>query len=881
MGRRLVFTSIASRRLEIYAAARTQPAEFIRFAPERLRFHLGASLGELRIPVHVTPSAAAIVQSAAVEIALLLSTHHKNFVPSDELDRLLLREDYAGLPNASEWVGPSGKGPDLRIAAQIGVGAHPALKGGLVCAWMGPGGRGRSLTALWIEVLRTALGEMASTHDREETPLLVASALYEATRLAASHVRDALPGPPVERYLRGAALTALWTASRTGIARVWRDSGRPGNDPLLMRIEALVSPCVMLGGRSAVLTCGSTLYGCELSAGVPQADALVARLASGSDPEAIISTVTTTIGADEELARRAELAIAVARLREMLLGAMTGAEVAGSSRTVAQLRNLYCSPGALTSSLSSEGPRHELGQQLAKTAAALRSGDAAGLLERCARALKGWKPHDPAAALDLDRASARREYAVAATALLCDLTLERICAPARKVVEARQGDEAEGGADAEYEAGHLYRISSRGGPILRAAVERRLAHLFADVKDFTRRTTCLGQATIADFLRREFYLPILGAARRHFSGMRHLADRGGISVNNLLGDAISFSGEIEIMVELAVEIRRLLAAYEERLAREVSQEVVSKQIAATEERYAERLRLAAQATAEAKRAAERVAPGTPNQFVIQAAALHAATIQAELEAERDRALASGRGEGLEAGIFISYGAAPLVITIDDEVFGLTRVAIADKINESARGTARSHAARVRADSLLAAERVARGIPGLQHAWSVFIGRPLGLSLPVDVETTALQSARAGDILLAIRTLALPVRDALREAAQASDTSGDIFNNGAALSEEALQAFLESVEHTRVVRRIELDTKQIPPDLAKRWWFGPGVESLVASFHPDGRIAELFRLVGKATFKGIGEVTVWEICSSTGAPAALARALGASWFGKGR
>ncbi len=125
------------------------------------------------------------------------------------------------------------------------------------------------------------------------------------------------------------------------------------------------------------------------------------------------------------------------------------------------------------------------------------------------------------------------------------------------------------------------------------------------------------------------------------------------------------------------------------------------------------------------------------------------------------------------------------------------------------------------------------------------------------------------------------RQTLQEAALADDLSvGDIFNGGAALSEEALQAFLESVERTRVVRRIELDPEQIPPDLAGRWWFGLGSQSLVASFHPDGRMAELFRYVGKASFKGLGDVRVWELCADTAGPAALARALGAGWFGKG-
>ena len=113
--------------------------------------------------------------------------------------------------------------------------------------------------------------------------------------------------------------------------------------------------------------------------------------------------------------------------------------------------------------------------------------------------------------------------------------------------------------------------------------------------------------------------------------------------------------------------------------------------------------------------------------------------------------------GLEAGVFVSFGPAPLVVAIDDEVFGRNRVAIAEKINESARGTARAGPARAGADQLLAAVRTARGNPGLRHAWSVFIGQPLTLSIPPDAAAEVLKAARAGDMTAAMRAVAKPVR----------------------------------------------------------------------------------------------------------------------------
>ena len=167
-------------------------------------------------------------------------------------------------------------------------------------------------------------------------------------------------------------------------------------------------------------------------------------------------------------------------------------------------------------------------------------------------------------------------------------------------------------------------------------------------------------------------------------------------------------------------------------------------------------------------------------------------------------LARARGEGLEAGVFISYGPPPLIVTIEDEVFGQNRVAIADKINESARGTARAAPARARADARLAHERTARRNPRLQHAWSVFIGQPLTLTIGPEVEDLAVAALRAGDPKGGMKVLARPVRAALETAARdPQERTGDIYNNGAALSEEALRAFLEEVRGRRVVRRVEL------------------------------------------------------------------------------
>lgn len=854
-------SAAARRRVEIHAAARARPADFLRLDPDAFRFRLGTSLADFAVPVQVAADAAAIVDGAAAQVALLLATFHRRLAPAGELDSLYLREDYASLPAAEDLLGPSGGGTDLRAAAQLGAAAHPALAGGVTCAWMGPGGKGRSLTALWIEVARRALAEMAAGREREPTPLVAVAALYGALLGAGEAVRQALPGPPLDRHLRSAAMTALWVAARTGLSRAWRDAGRPAEDSLWARLEAALSPLGLLGGRAQVASGGSTLYGLELSAGLPRADEVQGRLAQGLDAEAAAAELDHALAGDDEGSRRAEMQVAQARLREALSGAVLAAEASGPA-AAADLRALLYAPGGLAA-LADEAGRKALQRRMAEVEPALPAGGARGALEAAGRALKGFRGKEPAAAFGLKRAEARREYAACAAAMLCDAALERMAQPLRRAILFRTGAEAEGGAEAEWEAGRLYRISARPAPILRAAAGRPLGHLFADLKDFTRRTALLGQAAMAEFLRREFYLPILAAAKEHFGGMQHLADRGGVSVNNLLGDAISLSGDIQALVALAGEIRRLMAAYGRRLDREISGEAIARQVASIEEGFRSALAAAAREAAEARAAASRAAPGPP-QAEAAAGAARAEAALARLEAERDRAVARARGEGLEAGIFVSHGPAPLLVAIDDEVFGHNRVAIADKINESARGTARAAPARARADALLAAERAARQDPRLPHAWSVFVGQPLSLTLPPEVEAAALAAARAGDLAGALRAVSAPVREALLQAARDEAAErGDIYNGGAALSGEALEAFLSAAGRARAVRRAEVPPDRIPEALRRRWFFGNGPETLVACLHPDGRLAEVFRYAGKAAFKGIGDVPVWELCADAG------------------
>src|SRR6185295_2374076 len=314
-----------------------------------------------------------------------------------------------------------------------------------------------------------------------------------------------------------------------------------------------------------------------------------------------------------------------------------------------------------------------------------------------------WKEDDGGDWMSQEEAVKLWSDAVAA--LATDVALDAAVQQAGGQLLHRQGNEIEGGVATQHEGGKLYLVGTEERPILMTRTgAAEMGHLFCDMKDFTKRTAFLKETVVADFLSREFYGPILTAAARHARGAAHLADKGGIYLNNLLGDAVSFSGDVVALLELAEDIRSALASYSRRLDSEGSRETVAKAIATLEEKFKARHQ---ELVAAAKSAQEAQRRGTmdPLSGEEPAARLRALKVEtARLKDEREQEIALATGEKLEAGIFISYGAAPEVATFEDHIFGHIKVSIAEKINESARGTARNAGVRARVDSVLASER---------------------------------------------------------------------------------------------------------------------------------------------------------------------------------
>lgn len=480
----------------------------------------------------------------------------------------------------------------------------------------------------------------------------------------------------------------------------------------------------------------------------------------------------------------------------------------------------------------------------------------------------------------------------------------------------------------EYEGGKLYRISDDDLPLVKVRIASEEAQVFVDLKGFTRRTARAKELVMAEFLKAEFYEPILEAAKAYYSGMTAGTGAEDIKLVNLLGDAVAFSGDIVSIVGLAWDIQRISRNYTsklEELAPEeedgaflaLRQQIENRRTAIVSEIEKRKGELRSLGDEVSRRnslrpaqMAEQLQKDFQEQFnklqlehqSVQACATtagdpdekarltemarrlrtaherlngqrqrvtkrlkklkgeertrllgdllsqkhlkEAREIEDALRAleEEDRSLLDAleeertlrTGMGLDAGLFISHGAASEHIEIDDDIWGFHRVSISERINEAARGTARNMTVKRWLDETLAAARVDRANPMLELPFRVYIA---------------------------------PTRAPGQTPAEAQAQShNDIHNLGEAISEPALNAYLQKTRTEKFFFRVQVRTAELYPEIQESFFFVDDMLTLIVSRPMDarGKGEELFRYAGQVLFRGF-EVTrptrVYEILRS--------------------
>ena len=840
----------AEERLELFPRLLKQGGgpDALKLDGRALRFHVGTSLADVRVPVHLDPEVGAALVAAARDLFFLLCARHRAALRENEYDQLLLLDgfDPRALRPASFMAPATVTRDGIRRAFLEAPELHPALDSGLVASWISSGRPGRVLVGALNALLRRAIDEGAGTEQGEPTPYLLMLALRDLTGPALQAVRKVAIQPPLSRVLQGAVGAGLLLAVRLAVREAAAASG-PGG----LQCAAAENALHWSGGLRLLPGSGITCYGAPLLEPVPRLDQLGQKLLKGGRADTVLREVAGELVQSKDAHRRAARSVALARLRRDLLQLLRMAD-AGRAPPLSldglSLAQLFQQPGALERVLASPAQRKELASRAKAAGKSASNEPARALLESVALAGREWKDDDPGAFVTAETVT--RDFSTAVTALAIDAVLDRALDAAATQLTHRVGE----GIGAGHEGGKLYLFGlSEEKPILSTRARApQMGHLFCDMKDFTKRTAFLKETVVADFLSREFYGPILTAAARHMHGAAHLADKGGIYLNNLLGDAVSFSGDIVSLLQLTQEIRDALQSYGQRLDSEASSEAVARTTAAIEKRFESRRQ---ELSLFLRSAGEALRKGTLDPASGEEPSYRIRMLEAELgklEEERESELSLASGEKLEAGIFVSFGAAPEVATFEDHIFGQIKVSIAEKINESARGTARNGGVRARVDAMLASERTRLGKPGLVCPLSVAVSQPLLMTVPAEIEQAVRRCLAQGDLDGAETVLNEAVRDFVaRLASQESyEDRGDIYNGGAALSEEALKAYVEARGNEYFFLKRDVDVAALHPALRERFVFPVSSLRLVMAVSPSSQsLQELFVFVGRALFKG--------------------------------
>ncbi len=503
--------------------------------------------------------------------------------------------------------------------------------------------------------------------------------------------------------------------------------------------------------------------------------------------------------------------------------------------------------------------------------------------------------------------------------------------------------------DEEYDKGRIYRLSTDANPILQDLTVKKEGHLFMDLQGFTQRMSRSKEIVMADFMLKGFFLPVLQVAKKYYT-------KKGVRLNNLVGDALSFSGRIEPLISLAQRVRDLFNQYTKKLKEEGESLGESDEVRAIEERYRREkkailqerraveesirgierelklkeslnpvyllkvqeeafdsklfhsqreiidltkkiaieedlhqrkiltdhkrssLRIREEISEQKKELAEnisligreelkeifRLVCSEEREELDRLRKLHKESYDKESELTRayEKEITSLREEEVEYGLFISYGDAAETLAFEDEFWGKVNVAIAEKLNEAARGAGRNPDIRRKLDLRLRNARWARGDYNLEYPFYVFLEKSYGLSLRPNLSTKvdiALQGGDMGTIQEVVEeassSLMSDIEKGMRgygeESWEVLTPLNDIYNLGEAMSEEALHAYLRETSPHKYHFEKNTKTNELHPEIQKRFFFSSTELKLFISVERKEDVLnfDLFLYVGSLVFKG--------------------------------
>ncbi len=417
----------------------------------------------------------------------------------------------------------------------------------------------------------------------------------------------------------------------------------------------------------------------------------------------------------------------------------------------------------------------------------------------------------------------------------------------------------------EFKNGRLYRFSNDTRPVLKALTIENQAQLVVDIRDFTKQTLKFKDVSMAEFMKDNFYDPILLNAKRYTRSHLMHGREHTIELKSLPGDMAIFSGNTAGLVALAKDIQMIARQYREEVKKKFLP-MLDKLIENFNKKYkAEQERLALEETEEGEESETLISINGEDDLI-------GTVSRKELEADIT--------EELEAGLFISYGTKAETMVIDgkDGFSNTIKVAIGDKITEASKGTKRSPAIMEKLKIRLEEERLKKKKKDLLLPFKVYIDKIYSIGIPVELEERLAEETKdrkKSDKSLILKRIEEEYQGDLEKlrlgipetSLNALSVERGIHNRGQAMSREAFKAYRKEARATRYFFKRKIKTRDLDDAIKGLFYFDEEIMELWFGVQVTDGIedVEIFHRTGEIAFEGIegqGPVTVYEILDAT-------------------
>ena len=851
--------------------------------PKEMRFKLGETIAELKIPFHMGGEDEAVIEEAVQSLLSLLARRFET-TGFEARGESAPQSVHPGAPNLKEktyrtdiFIADS---LEKRLAETI-LSSCAHMDSTVLASWLGTEGPGRKLVR-WVEAaIEKALKDEARHGEAEKTSYLMLMAAINAVRKkkdAAKSVR--IRGLSYEKLDLVVGLTLFLTfkeALRSVLDRLKYTEAScytPITDALLT--SALV-PRAFLSIPSNILSTSLNPYGINSEIFDTLSELAPRITGETGSVEELIEQASGLVRKNSSALEKIREQYEVVRFRREALAYLSEFDIPGSEAQNL-LYDMYNEDRLIRNVIGDAKSTASLAAALedVKKQHASRDTRRMDIITGFQGYIAGYKKTKLGSFLR----SSKKNLQIISPAIegyyacVLDDTVETYESLMRRYMVDRRDEFEQNILLEEYNRGRLYRFSTDERPLLKTLTTEEEGQLFIDMKDFTRKTLKVKEIAMAEFMKEHFYKPILSAASKYRMGTGIEVDERGINLTNLPGDAAIFSGGITYLVALARDIQHVIRRYREQLLTRLPPRRDEEVLEEVHRSFEARKEALKQKRDGLNKAIEDKEPGVEHRLVALGEEEH--RLETTYRDELENAIKSE----LEAGLYLSYGtkAETMVIEPKEGFTSTVKVSIGEKINEAARGTFRNPLVRAKLELLLEKDKVKRR-KKLKYPFDIYIDRICSIKLPPELDRAfekLIINRKASSAQAMTQVMANEFFSDLKKiisgdpfsSLRVVSTTTDIYNKGHAISASALHAYMKESKGVKfffkkIIGLEELDDSIkdaffFPNDTLEFWF---GVESA-----KKGETVEAYYRNGEVIFKGFEANTptvIYEIINMEG------------------